>query len=173
MKYLIAADLHGDIGSYQILLERCQEEKPEKVVLLGDLMSHGGRIAAINTILDQIKVPIIAVAGNCDSEECLKMFHVENKGIKFVETVGNRRIFYTHGHIYGAHPLPKKLKRGDAFLYGHFHKGKLEEINGVTVGNTGSIARPRDSEASYIILNDNEMVLKNANGEIISKLNLC
>lgn len=172
MKYLIASDLHGDINSYQTLLEIVKREQPEKVVLLGDLMDYGSAIGAINAILDQIEVPIIAVRGNCDREEWLKMFHVENKGLKFVEYVGNRCIFYTHGHIYGMNPLPSILKSGDIFLYGHWHKGKLSTINGVTVGNAGSIARPRDSMASYIILKDNEIVLKEASGEIISKLDI-
>lgn len=172
MKYLIASDLHGDIGSYQTLLEIVRDEQPDKVVLLGDLMDFGSSIATINSILDKIGVPIIAVTGNCDREEWLKMFHVENKGLKFVENVGKRCIFYTHGHIYGVHPLPSILKSGDIFLYGHWHKGKLSIINGITVGNAGSIARPRNSEASYIILKDNEIVLKEASGEIISKLDI-
>lgn len=172
MKYLIASDLHGDIVSYRILLERTLEENPDKVVLLGDLMEYARDIPAINAILDQIPAPILAVSGNCDREEWLKMFHVENKGLKFVEDVGNRRIFYTHGHIYGVSNMPSILKKGDVFLYGHWHKGKLEKKNEITVANTGSIARPRNSVASYIILKDNEIVLKDVNGETISKLGL-
>lgn len=173
MKYLIASDLHGERVGYQRLLERSKAESPDKVVLLGDLMDYGCNIAEINAVLDQINVPIIAVRGNCDDEECLKMFHVENKGLKHTESVDNRRIFYTHGHIYGSCGLPKMLKKGDIFLYGHWHKGKLEETNGIFVGNAGSIVRPRFSEASYIILTDKEMILKNESGEVIKKLALC
>jgi len=174
MKYLVAADLHGEIFAYQLLLERAEEENVDKIVLLGDL-DNGRNTAAINTILDQIKAPIFAVEGNCDSEERLKMFHVENKGTKMIDYVEKRCIFFTHGHIYGIHRMPAALRKGDIFLYGHWHEGVLGDKEGIIFGNTGSLARPRNgSKASYIILSETEMTLKDGqSGEIIKKQPLC
>lgn len=174
MKYLIASDLHGETFAYQLLLERTEEEKPDKIVLLGDL-DKNGKVPAINAILDQLKIPIFTVEGNCDSEEKLKMFHVENKGTNMEECVEERCIFYTHGHIYGIHNLPPMLEKGDIFLYGHWHEGNLGEVDGIFYGNAGSLARPRNgSKASYIILSDKEMTLKDGNnGEVIKKQTIC
>lgn len=174
MKYLVASDLHGELFAYQLLLERAEEENADKIILLGDL-DNGRNIAAINTVLDQIKVPIFAVEGNCDSEEKLKLFHVENKGTNMIEYVDKRCIFFTHGHIYGIYNMPSALKTGDIFLYGHWHEGALGKENGVFFGNAGSLARPRNgSKASYIIINEAEMFLKDGNsGEIIKKQKLC
>ena len=173
MKYLIASDIHGEISGYYCLKERCREEQPDKVILLGDIMGSRCNAKEINAIVDQINAPIVAVMGNCDREECIKMFHVENKGLKYEEYVESKLIFCTHGHIYGAYGLPKTLKRGDIFLYGHWHKGKIEEVNGIVVGNAGSLSHPRDSQASYIMLSDKEIILKNESGEIIKQLELC
>ena len=43
MKILIASDIHGSAYYCRCLLERYREEKPDKLLLLGDILYHGPR----------------------------------------------------------------------------------------------------------------------------------
>lgn len=43
MKLMIASDLHGSGYYVKKLMDRFQEEQPEKLLLLGDLLYHGPR----------------------------------------------------------------------------------------------------------------------------------
>ena len=43
MKLLIASDLHGSAFYCEKLMERIQQENPDKILLLGDLLYHGPR----------------------------------------------------------------------------------------------------------------------------------
>ena len=45
MKLMIASDLHGSAYYTQALLRRMEDEKPAKLVLLGDILYHGPRNA--------------------------------------------------------------------------------------------------------------------------------
>lgn len=172
MKYIIASDLHGIVSAYQNLKIISQKENADKIVLLGDIMSEKDNIAEINDILRQINAPIMTVIGNCDMEQKLKMFHVENKSYMFLEKINGRKIFYTHGHIYDLYDLPKILGKDDIFLFGHWHRGMITTKKGVIVGNAGSLALPRNSKASYLVLTDYDLTLKDASGTVLQQLKL-
>ena len=43
MKYLVVSDIHGSAYYAGVLLEIIEEEKPDKIMLLGDLYYHGPR----------------------------------------------------------------------------------------------------------------------------------
>lgn len=43
MKYLIASDIHGSLYFAKLLKQRFEEEKAERLVLLGDILYHGPR----------------------------------------------------------------------------------------------------------------------------------
>ena len=43
MKILIASDIHGSAYYCRRLVERIEEEKPDKIFLLGDILYHGPR----------------------------------------------------------------------------------------------------------------------------------
>lgn len=45
MKLMIASDLHGSAYYTQALLRRMEDEKPAKLMLLGDILYHGPRNA--------------------------------------------------------------------------------------------------------------------------------
>ena len=42
-KLLIASDIHGSAYYCERLCERIAEEKPERIILLGDILYHGPR----------------------------------------------------------------------------------------------------------------------------------
>ena len=53
-------------------------------------------------------------------------------------------------------------------FYGHYHTGFIEEENGIIFANPGSISLPKNNtEHSYIIFDENEIALKNVDGQII------
>ena len=76
MKLLIASDIHGSAHYCAQLMARIEAEKPDQVLLLGDLLYHGPRNALPEEydcpkaydMLNGIKDRIVAVRGNCDSE---------------------------------------------------------------------------------------------------------
>ena len=76
MKIMIASDIHGSAYYCRKLLERYREEKPEKLLLLGDILYHGPRNALpreyapteVIRMLNAIKEEILCVRGNCDTE---------------------------------------------------------------------------------------------------------
>ena len=76
MKYLIASDLHGSSSSAQFLIERFNELKCDKLILLGDILYHGPRNdlplnynpKEVIALLNPLAYNIIAINGNCDAE---------------------------------------------------------------------------------------------------------
>ena len=76
MKILIASDIHGSAYYCRSLLERYREEKPDKLLLLGDILYHGPRNdlpreyapKEVLAMLNEMKEEILCVRGNCDTE---------------------------------------------------------------------------------------------------------
>ena len=76
MKLMIASDIHGSEYWCRKLIESFEAEKPDRLLILGDILYHGPRndlpycynpkgvIALLNPIADRI----LSVRGNCDSE---------------------------------------------------------------------------------------------------------
>ena len=60
----------------------------------------------------------------------------------------------------------------DVIVYGHFHTGFIIQKDGVICVNSGSISLPKnDTKNSYLIINENEILLKDIEGNIIDKIN--
>ena len=177
MKILIVSDIHGS-GYYAEKLEQIvQEEKPEKIIILGDLYYHGPRNdlsqeynpMKVAGILNQMKEKLIVIRGNCDAEvdETISEFPF-NETIN--EKMNGKKVFISHGHKFNKEKLPPIGIDFDIMFYGHFHIGFIEKENGIIFANPGSISLPRNnSEHSYIIFNDNEIILKDVNGKIIKE----
>lgn len=166
MKILIASDIHGSAYWAQRLVDAINQETPDRIVLLGDVLYHGPRndlpreyapkkvIALLNTLADRI----IAVRGNCDAEvdQMVLDFPLMADYSTFVDENGHE-LFLTHGHVYGAGmhnsvdrmpPLPQ----GAALVYGHTHVKVNEESEahpGVWLFNPGSVSIPKDGSHSY------------------------
>lgn len=76
MKYLFASDIHGSAYYCRKLLRAWEEEKAERLVLLGDLLYHGPRNdlpreyapKEVIAMLNPLKNKIYAVRGNCEAE---------------------------------------------------------------------------------------------------------
>ena len=175
MKLLIISDIHGSSYYANKILEINEKENPDKIILLGDLYYHGPRNSLtkeyspmeVAKVLNSLKDKILAVKGNCDAEvdQMISEFKLENN---ILLEVNNLNIFFTHGHRYNIDKLPKK--KIDMLIYGHVHTGFIKEKDGIIIANAGSISLPKNNtEHSYLILDEKEIILKNVEGKIIDE----
>lgn len=178
MKLLVVSDIHGSGYYAKKIKEIYEKEQPDKLILLGDLYYHGPRNpltegynpGEVASILNSLKDNIKCIKGNCDAEvdEMISEFPLEDY---IVMDVNGYKIFFTHGHKYNIDKLPKE--DFDILVYGHFHTGFIKEKDGKLFINSGSITLPKDNtEHSYLIIDEDRIVLKNVDGEIIEQRDL-
>ncbi len=180
MKYIIASDIHGSYKYASVLYEKMQSEKADKLLILGDILYHGPRNdlpegyapKKVITLLNSIKNDIIAVRGNCEAEVdsmVLEFPCMSDYAVVMAET--GRCMYLTHGHIYNPDNLPP-LTDGSIFMYGHTHVKVLEKFNNIYIINPGSISIPKDGTASFGVLENNRLYLKDLDGNVISELDI-
>ena len=175
MKILIISDIHGSSYYAEKIKEIDEREKPDQIILLGDLYYHGPRNdltqeynpMKVAGILNDFTEKLRTVRGNCDAEvdEMISDFKFE----QHIEMqVNGKNVFFTHGHVYNIENVP--YKDIDIMFYGHYHTGFIEEENGIIFANPGSISLPKsNTEHSYIIFDEDKITLKNVDGEIIQE----
>lgn len=171
MKYLIASDIHGSAHYCGLLRERLEEEGPQKLILLGDLLYHGARNPLpkdYNTlkcaeILNGMKEHILCIRGNCDSQVDTLVLEFPVEADFAILPIGERTAILAHGHL-----LPAVLNRGDILFNGHFHVPAFEERETCTYVNCGSVSIPKEnSPHSYLILEDGRLLWKDVEtGEV-------
>lgn len=164
MKIVIASDIHGSAKYCRMLKTRFEEEKAEKLLLLGDLLYHGARNPLppeYNTletarILNTLKEYIICVRGNCDSDVDSLVLEFPIEADFAILSAGGKTVIATHGH-----KTPALLKKGDVLLNGHFHVPAFEERENCTYVNCGSVSIPKEnSPHSYLVLEDDTLTWK-------------
>ena len=173
MKVLIASDIHGSAYWAERLMAAIEEEQPDRVILLGDLLYHGPRndlprdyapkrvILLLNDLAKSGRV--IAVRGNCEAEvdQMVLEFPCMSDSALVMDSDG-RELFCTHGHVFGAgmHNSVNNapvLPAGSALVYGHTHIKVNEESQkhpGLWLFNPGSVSIPKDGTHSYGIYED-------------------
>lgn len=133
MKIIIVSDTHGRIENYEKLLKK--EEQPDMLFHCGDIGRDEDYIPFITPC------PLYMVAGNNDYSSDLS-----SEQYVYVE---NYKIMITHGHMYGVNYSTERLaavaKTNGAQIvcYGHTHVPLLQEMDGVTIINPGSLSLPR------------------------------
>lgn len=183
MRLLIASDIHGSARYCRQLLERYDEEKAEKLVLLGDILYHGPRNdlpdeygpKAVIAMLNERKQDIICVRGNCDTEVdqmVLDFPIMSEEGIIFVD---GHTFVLAHGHKLTGASKPV-LCAGDVLICGHTHIPKAEkqpvdakdESSGTYLYiNPGSVSIPKENSWHGYILYENEtFTMKDLSGEV-------
>ena len=171
MKLVIASDIHGAADACARLMTVIEEESPDRIVLLGDLLYHGPRndlpadyapkrvIEMLNSVADNV----IAVRGNCEAEvdQMVLGFPCMADHNVLLDPAADMTLFLTHGHVYGpgyhssVHAWPALPPRS-ALVYGHTHI-KVSEKNAehdAWVFNPGSVGIPKDGSASCGIYED-------------------
>lgn len=144
MKILIVSDTHGRTGNLEAVLEK--EKNLDYLIHLGDVEGKEDYIRAL------VPYGALIIGGNND--------YFSDLPREVVFSLGNHKVFATHGHSYrvsmGLERLKTEAKRrgADLAMYGHTHVPFIETEGGFTVLNPGSLTYPRQSGRvpSYIIM---------------------
>ena len=180
MKWFIASDIHGSAYYTNQMLIAFENENADKMLLLGDILYHGPRNdlprdyapKEVIAMLSAYKEKILCVRGNCDTEVDQMVLPFPILADYAVICTEERSIYATHGHKYGPDNLPP-LAEGDILLYGHTHIPTLEERDGITLVNPGSVSIPKEgSEGGYIIIENGNLTRKDFGGKVLFTLAL-
>ena len=173
MKLLIASDIHGSAYYCRTLLRRYDEERADRLILLGDLLYHGPRNdlpkeyapKEVLAMLNERKEEILCVRGNCDTEVdqmVLRFPILADYGFLYEQ---GRMIFLTHGHVFHEQNLPM-LKKGDILLHGHTHVPACREHETYVYMNPGSVSIPKEGSAhGYLIYEAGIFLWKDLDGK--------
>lgn len=180
MKLLIASDIHGSSYYCELLLKAFQNEKADRLLLLGDLLYHGPRndlprdYAPKKVIeqLNSIKDKLLCVRGNCDTEvdQMVLSFPILSDYAVLFES--DKVLYATHGHIYNESKLPP-LQKGDVLLGGHTHVPKCVKYEDYIYINPGSVSIPKEnSPHSYMVYSDGLFEWKDLDGRVFNNFKL-
>lgn len=167
MKYMFISDIHGNVETFERCIEIFNEEKADKLILLGDTASSSDSYAneQLADILNEYKSKVEVIRGNCDNlnfEDRLnfEIFDLDNLYIN------EKFVTITHGHYYNCIELPPNC--GDIFIQGHTHIPMLQKMNDKIIANPGSVARPRGGDLRcYIIIDGHRISLKTLEGSLV------
>lgn len=167
MKVMVISDIHGGIKYLETALERYKEENAERLLILGDFSGYFSSSSdyEVAEILNNMIGEICAVRGNCDNESLEEMFNFGLMDIRHINLNG-KVVTLTHGHLYNKYNLPEYC--GEILLTGHTHYGMINKTENKIFANPGSISKPRNgSEHSYLIIDEENITLKNLGGKIL------
>ncbi len=139
--FVVISDSHGRRGAVDKVRHLFAEN--DHIVHLGD------GSADLRDTMSAFPDKTTVLRGNCDfsygEEECV----LEAEGV---------RIFCCHGHKYGVKGSLSKLAARarelgcDAALYGHTHRAKIEEVDGVLLVNPGALGSFTEASYAYLVV---------------------
>lgn len=162
MKLMFASDIHGAADCCEKMLKCFDEERAEKLFLLGDILYHGPRndlpadyapkrvIAMLNERKDQI----LCVRGNCDTEVDQMVLDFPIMAEYALLYLDGRTVFLTHGHKFNT-DNPPFLNDGDILLHGHTHVRTIDESRRYTYMNPGSVSLPKNGMSKSCLIYEN------------------
>ena len=167
MKLIIASDIHGSAYWCGKLMALAEQEQPDKLILLGDLLYHGPRNdlprdyapKQVIPMLSQWKDKIIAVRGNCEAEVDQMVLPLPCMADFSELLLDGKTLYLTHGHHANPDNLPP-LPEGSIFLFGHTHVKMDEMRSGIRCLNPGSVSIPKDGSHSCLIYENGEFSVK-------------
>lgn len=171
MKFIIASDIHGSAYWCGKLMEAVQQEQPDKLLLLGDLLYHGPRNdlpreyapKQVITMLSQWKDKILAVRGNCEAEVDQMVLPFPCMADYAEILADGKTLYLTHGHLWNPEKLPP-LEAGSIFLMGHTHVKMDETVAEIRCLNPGSVSIPKDGSNSYLLYENGTFMFKTLEG---------
>lgn len=169
MKYMVISDIHGGIDNLNKVLDIYNKEHCSKLLILGDLFNYGIDLNKEDIInrLNLMKDNIVAVSGNCDNyikDILFDMPYINNTNLN------NNNITMTHGHLFDKNYLSNL--DSDIIFTGHSHVSNIEIINNKLFVNPGSISKSRRGENSFVIVNDNNITIRNLDNQIIEEYDM-
>lgn len=170
MKIIFISDIHGSYTYLKKAIAIFEKEQADRLVILGDVLYHGPRnplpegydCIKVANLLNQYSDKIIAVRGNCDAEVDQMLLNFDSSQDYQILDVDGHHFFFTHGHIYDSENLPK-LKPGDIFVHGHFHKPMAKKQGDIYILNPSSISLAKEGVNSYGIYENSVFTIKDFN----------
>ena len=168
MKLMFASDIHGAADCCEKMLKRFDEERAEKLFLLGDILYHGPRNdlpadyapKKVIAMLNERKNQLLCVRGNCDTEVDQMVLEFPIMAEYALLYLDGRTVFLTHGHKFNT-DTPPLLNDGDILLHGHTHVQTIDESRNYTYMNPGSVSLPKNGmPKSYMIDEDGVFSLR-------------
>ena len=162
MRLMIASDIHGSYDYLKMLLDRMEQEKCEKMLILGDILYHGPRNdlplgyapKKVAEALNAIKEKIITVRGNCEADVDQMMLNFPVLQESAYLMIDGTVIYATHGHKFGE-TNPPPISGGEILLCGHTHVPKIAEYEGYTYLNPGSVSIPKENSRHSCMIFEN------------------
>lgn len=179
MKYLIASDIHGSAKYCRMILKRFEEEKADKILMLGDILYHGPRNdlpeeynpKEVISLLNPLKDKIICVRGNCDAEVDQMVLDFPIMADYVILDMDGKTVYATHGHHFNpSSPFPGV--KNYILLNGHTHIPVNKKYENFIYMNPGSTSIPKEnSPHSYMIYEHGEFIWKNlVTGDVYNPL---
>ena len=174
MKVFVASDIHGSSYYIKKLAKLIEEEKPEQIVLLGDLYYHGPRNKfpkkycpkKVAEVLNFYKDKLKCVKGNCDAEVDQMISDFEISESYETEFFGKSFLF-VHGHKLDKENMPKK----DFVFGGHTHIPCVVDYKNCKYINPGSLSLPKGVYGpSYAVISDGKIEIKEIKGTVIDEI---
>lgn len=168
MKLMFASDIHGAADCCEKMLKRFDEERAEKLFLLGDILYHGPRNdlpadyapKKVIAMLNERKRQLLCVRGNCDTEVDQMVLDFPIMAEYALLYLDGRTVFLTHGHRFNT-DNPPPLNKGDVLMHGHTHVQTIDESRGYIYMNPGSASLPKNGmPKSYMIYEDGIFSIK-------------
>jgi len=173
MKLMFIADIHGSAKYLEKALSRFREEKPERLVILGDILYHGPRNPIpdgydpekVIELLNPLKDRLLAVRGNCDSEVDQMVLDFPMSGDYLQLMIEDKEFYLSHGHLYN-NELPQTIKEGSIYVQGHTHVPMVKLIKGCWHINPGSVTLPKEGhKRTYGTYENNSFSIKTIDGD--------
>lgn len=180
MKLMVASDIHGSAKYCRKLITAFENEHPDKLLLLGDILYHGPRNdlpeeyspKTVIQMLNNIKENILCIRGNCDTDVDQMVLQFPIMAEYCILYVQNRMIFAAHGHNFNEQNLPP-VNKNDIVLNGHTHIPAFRKNGDIFYVNPGSVSIPKEnSEHQYMIIDDNYFTWKELSGTVLNKISI-
>ena len=149
MRVVFFSDIHGVPDTLRLLFAHADRLEAERLALLGDALypaSNGvperSDPKLVAELLNARKQTILAVRGNCDSEEDQEMLEFPIMADHAELVADGRRFFLTHGHRWNCFD-PPPVPDGTVLAHGHTHIPEIAKADGITIFNPGSITLPK------------------------------
>jgi len=167
MKLVVASDIHGSAFWCRKLMEVIEEENPDRILLLGDLLYHGPRNdlpkdyapKQVIPMLSRYSDRILCVRGNCEAEVDQMVLPFPCMADCALLHTDGLTLYLTHGHHHNPDKLPS-LTPDSVFLSGHTHIKLDETRKGIRCLNPGSVSIPKDGTHSCLIFDNGNFSFK-------------
>ena len=167
IKYMVISDIHGDIYNLSKIVKIFYEEKCSKILILGDLFDYNETVNRDEIInrLNLLKNNIICVRGNCDVDIRNLQFEIpEEKIVK----INGEKILLIHGDKTNEEYYKNSVAK--IIYLGHTHMPNVKKLNNKIIANPGSISKSRYKENTFILVDENELSIRNLDNSIIYKM---